>query len=127
MRLWPVWGGACLLIIFFMLVLDVSSVGWARELPTSVISFFKWLTRFGKSDWLIFPLGVFCLVLLLADWRRVSRAIAAAWTEIGIIAGFAFLAIAGSGILVNVLKQLIGRGRPIVFDQDVPIVFVRGA
>jgi len=118
LRLWPVWGGAILIVIFSMLVLDVPSVGWARELPTPVIDFFKWLTRYGKSDWLLFPLGAFCLVLLLADWRRVSRAIAAAWTEIGIIAGFAFLAIAGSGILVNVLKQLIGRGRPIVFDQD---------
>jgi len=117
-RLWPVWAGASLLIFFFMLVLDVPSVGWARELPTPVNGFFQWLTRFGKSDWLLFPLGAFCLVLLLADWHRVSRSIAAAWTEIGLIAGFAFLAIAGSGILVNVFKQLIGRGRPIVFDQD---------
>lgn len=116
--LWPVWTGGSLLIVLSAWLLDAPSVGWARELPPSVIGFFEWLTRFGQSDWLLISLGLTGLVLLLADWRSASRRIAAAWTEIGIIIGFAFLSIVGSGILVNILKQLIGRGRPIVFDQD---------
>lgn len=115
---WPIWGGGILLIAISMFALDAPSVGWARDLPAPVTEFFKWLTRFGKSDWLLYPLGTVCLVLLLGDWYKVDRRVAAAWTEIGIIAGFAFFSIAGSGILTNFFKQLIGRGRPIVFDED---------
>lgn len=124
MRLWPLWLGGCLLVILCALVLDAPSVDWARGLPAPFSEFFQWLTRYGKSDWLLLPLGIFCLVLLIADWRNVNRRIAAAWSEIGIIVGFAFLSIAGSGILVNVFKQLIGRGRPRVFDQDGAFSFV---
>ena len=41
------------------------------------------VTRFGKSDWLLIPSGVFCVALLFADWSRAGRRVAAAWIEVG--------------------------------------------
>lgn len=117
-RLWPVWMVGTLLVGLCAVGLDVLSVGWVRGLPAPVIGFFQWVTVFGKSDWLLYPSGALCLVLLLCDWRVINRRVAAAWTEIGLIVGFAFLSIAGSGIVMNIIKQLVGRGRPLVFDRD---------
>lgn len=118
MGLWPIWAGGVLLSIVAALTIDEWAIGWARGLPAPIIALFQWLTGFGTSGWLLYPLAGLCLVLLLVDWQSISRRIAVAWTEIGIIAGFAFLSIAGSGILANVFKQLIGRGRPAVFDRE---------
>lgn len=118
MRLWPVWAGGVLLAVLAAMTIDEKAVVWARGLPAPVIGYFQWLTEFGTSGWLLYPLVALCLVLLVADWQSVGRRIAAAWTEVGIIAGFAFLSIAGSGILTNVFKQSIGRGRPVVFDGE---------
>lgn len=117
-RLWPLWAGGSLLVALCVVGLDAASVVWVRDLPVFVVDFFQWLTHYGKSDWLLFPSGTLCLVLLFSDWRTVSRRIAAAWTEIGLLVGFAFLSIAGSGIVTNVIKQIVGRGRPVVFDRD---------
>ena len=119
-RPWPRWTAALALIVVCVIGLDSASVGWVRNLPAPVTTFFQSLTDFGKSGWLLVPSGAFCLVLLLSDWRAVNRRIAVAWTEVGVIAGFAFLSIAGAGIVTQIIKQLIGRGRPVEFDSDGP-------
>lgn len=117
-RLWPLWACAVVLTALCAVGLDAASIGWVRDLPRPVRSFSQWLTNFGKSGWLLFPTGLFCLVVLFSDWRAVSRRAAAAWTEIGLIVGFTFLSIAGAGVATNIFKQLVGRGRPVVFDRD---------
>jgi len=117
-RLWPLWASAVVLTTLCAVVIYSASIGRVRDLPQPVTNFFQWLTDFGKSGWLLFPTGLFCLVLLFSDWRAVSRRVAAAWTEIGLIVSFAFLSIAGAGVATNIFKQLVGRGRPVVFDRD---------
>jgi len=120
----PVWRGGVIFVFLSAVLLDRPSVPWARALPGPVENFFRWLTDYGKSGWLLYSLGALCLVLLFVDWRGVSRRVAAAWTEVGIIAGFAFLSIAGAGILGNIVKQLTGRARPIAFDTEGPFSFL---
>ena len=102
----------------FAVWLDGPSVAWGRTLPDPVAAIFEWMTRYGKSDWLLYPSGILCIVLLSANWHCTSRRVAAAWSEIGILAGFGFASIAGAGILTNIIKQLVGRGRPIHFDLN---------
>ena len=116
--LWPIWVGGIILAVSCAIALDTSSVEWARGVPSWVTVFFRWLTDFGKSGWLLIPGGVLCLVLLFSDWTVIPRRIAAAWTEIGLLCGFAFVSIAGSGIITNIIKQVVGRGRPVVFDSS---------
>lgn len=112
-----------LLVISVALVLlvgfafDALSVQRARELPRIIRFVAEWLSYFGKSQWELIPAGVVVLVLICGRWKIVPPRIRAAWAEIGALAAYIFAAIAGSGIVTNILKQFIGRGRPITFDE----------
>jgi undecaprenyl-diphosphatase len=117
-RSWPFWLGGAILMLVAAFLLDVPSVAWARQLPGPIRSFFQFVTDFGRSGWLLYPTGLFAILLLFADWRGLDRRIAAAWTELGILAGFVFISIAGSGIIANIIKQFIGRGRPRLFAGE---------
>lgn len=112
-----------LLIVVAMISLDAGSVGWARSLGRDWRVFFGDLTRYGKSDWLLIPTGVFGLILLFGAWQRVERHIAAAWTEVGAMLFFFFVSVAGSGLTNNLVKWLVGRSRPWRFDTDGPFTF----
>ncbi len=114
-------GGAVIaaaLIVLFLLTIDQNSVAWSKGLSRFERVFFGVATRFGRSDWLLIPTGVFCIALLFADWSRTSRRVAAAWVEVGELVGFFFFSIAFAGIIINVIKWVIGRSRPILFSED---------
>lgn len=114
-------GGAVLavgLIVLFAFTIDLHSVAWWEGLSKSERRVFGVVTRFGKSDWLLIPTGVFCLALLLADWSRTGRRVAAAWVEVGHLTAFFFFSIAFSGIITNLAKWTIGRSRPVLFADD---------
>lgn len=117
-NLWPIWVGGLLLTVFCAVACDTRSVVWVRSLPEPVAGFFQWITDLGKSGWMLYPAGLLGLLLLLADWRVVNRRVAAAWAEFGLIVGYVFWAIAGSGLVMHAIKQTVGRGRPVVFDSD---------
>lgn len=105
------------------IVLDVSSVEWGRHLGGTAIAFFRTITRWGQSDWMLISTAVSILVLLYANWTRVDRRSAAAWVEIGMILFFAFLAVSLSGLLCDLIKWLVGRSRPLLFAQDGAFAF----
>jgi undecaprenyl-diphosphatase len=111
-------GLSLIVVVAASLILDAASVPWASGLPSPIRHFFRFLTRYGKSDWILYPSGILCVVLVLADWRVVPRRIAAAWFEVGAISAFLFVSVAGAGIATNILKQIIGRGRPRVFETE---------
>ncbi len=105
------------------ITLDPVSLAWARSLPAWIQGTAQVLTDIGRSNWILIPTGVLAVALLLADWTVVERRIAAAWAEIGALSMYLFLAVAGSGVLVNLLKQIVGRGRPVVFAEFGPFSF----
>ncbi|MBN9024931.1 phosphatase PAP2 family protein [Kaistia sp. MMO-174] len=105
------------LILIVGLAFDGLSVQRARALPRAVYVVGDWLSYFGKSQWELVPAGVVVLVLISGRWKIVPPLVRAAWAEIGALAAYIFLAIAGSGIIVNIVKQFIGRGRPPTFDE----------
>ena len=109
---------AAALIVLFMLTLDNHSVAWWQGLSKSERRAFDAVTRFGKSDWLLIPTGVFCIALLFADWSRTGRRVAAAWIEVGNLTAFFFFSIAFAGIITNLIKWTVGRSRPILFAED---------
>jgi membrane-associated phospholipid phosphatase len=117
-RSWPYWLGGAVLALLAAFLLDGPSVAWARELPRPVRQVFNVVTDFGKSGWLLVPTGLFAIFLLFGNWRQVDRRIAAAWTEFGILIGFIFISVATSGIITNIIKQFIGRGRPRLFAGE---------
>ena len=92
-------------------------------MPKSTRKAFLVVTRYGRSDWILIGSAAVFLVLMLGDWRRVRKAVAAAWVEVGTIAAFLFFAVAASGITVNIAKQLIGRARPRLLPNSGPFTF----
>ena len=112
------------LVVATALRLDAASQYWVATLHAGPVAFFRFATRFGKSDWLLIPSGLAVILLLFGAWRRIDRRVAAAWAEIGaLFAGF-FVAVAGSGIAVDIIKSIIGRERPVLFGTDGPFAFV---
>ncbi|BCP53398.1 hypothetical protein K32_20150 [Kaistia sp. 32K] len=105
------------LVLFVGLAFDALSVERARALPRFVFFLGDWLSYFGQSQWELVPSGVVVLVLISGRWKIVPARIRTAWAEIGALSFYIFAAVAGSGILVNIVKQFIGRGRPMTFDE----------
>ncbi len=108
---------AAAFVLVMGLAFDHVSVIRARALPGVVVAFFRFISEAGKSQWELYPAGVLVLVLLFGRWMIVPRFVRVFWTEVGALSAFVFASIAGVGILVNIVKQPIGRGRPPTFDE----------
>lgn len=93
-----------------------------RTADLGLVTVFRSFTDLAKSDWMLIGSGALGLMMIpiAASTRSRVRAIAAAWAG---VAAFVFLAVAGSGIAVNILKPLFGRGRPRLIDVEGTFVF----
>ncbi|MDQ0468328.1 phosphatase PAP2 family protein [Labrys wisconsinensis] len=104
-------GVAVLATAAAMLLLDpigLDAVGtWSR----STMRVFRTITSFGDSAWYLVPSGL--ALIALGFVPPASRRVEAALGEIWLRFAFFFLAVAGTGIAVNVGKRLIGRVRPL--------------
>lgn len=100
-----------------IIVLDPYLPVWQAGLPKVLVGFFEVVTRFGKSDWILVSTGLFFIAALLADAsrlkarQRMRRAIRAS------AAGYVFLSVAISGLVVNAFKYGVGRARPRLFED----------
>ncbi|MGY6708528.1 MAG: phosphatase PAP2 family protein [Rhizobiaceae bacterium] len=75
------------------------------------------ITDVGKSEWYLVPSAIILLVLGALDWRARPPRVRAQLAFLFSQAGYAFAAVAVSGILVNIVKLFFGRGRPVLFEQ----------
>jgi undecaprenyl-diphosphatase len=110
-------------IALLVLVLDPLMPPWQARLSPAVIDFFKAVTDIGKSHWILISTGVFVIVMVVLDAEslqrrhRVRRAVRTA------AALYVFAAVAITGIVVNLVKNVIGRARPRFFDDYGPFSF----
>ncbi|MCM2294378.1 phosphatase PAP2 family protein [Allorhizobium sp. BGMRC 0089] len=93
-------------------------VGKAGPVANPVIQHFAQIcTRFGKADWCLILSFLFGMSGLAVAYRAETvmargRALFMAWFGL-----YLFASIALSGLAANLLKRLIGRGRPYVFAE----------
>jgi undecaprenyl-diphosphatase len=116
---WPV--GLALLAVAVGLAgyfLDARTFAWREGMPDLVVRIAWFLGEIGQAGWVLVPAGALTLLVLLADWARVDRWQRAAWGEIGFLSAYLFWSVAGAGILTNILKQVIGRMRPLYVDAE---------
>jgi membrane-associated phospholipid phosphatase len=99
-------------VVLTALFFDARVIAWTETLSPAVHGFFAWSTRFGQSDWLLIPAGIIVIVVMLGDWRGVSRINAAAWWEIGSFAAVFFVVVAVPGLVTDIVKPIVGRFRP---------------
>jgi len=75
------------------------------------------ITDIGKSEWYLVPSLIVVLGMALLNWRQREPRVRAQLAMIFAQAGFAFAAVAVTGIVVNIIKLFIGRGRPLLFES----------
>ena len=113
--------GVVLACMFFV---DVAATLNARRLPQLFVDVVNQFTDFGKSVWTLWPAGVVLAACLIAGATNAltsmqHRVLAA----IAVRAQFVFIAIAIPGLFVAVVKRIVGRGRPLSGDQNLPSAF----
>ena len=100
-------------VLVFIVFVDGPVTRAVLHLPRWAIWPFDQITDYGKSGWLLWPLGLMFLALaaLPAPLNRVSQAVLAAMM---VRIGFLFTAIALPGLFDAIFKRMIGRARPTV-------------
>lgn len=101
--------------------------GAMKTTQPAVIDFFKSVTILGRSQWYLWPLGLFLLGLgiMLRQRPTMRPRFLRYWQS----AGFLFANLALSGLAVDALKIIIGRPRPVlllesgIFNNFVPFSF----
>lgn len=101
--------------------IDGAAIRAARRLPEWVVIVFNELTDFGKSGWFLWPLAIALLALAAMGAAlalpRMTRLVMA---TVAIRLEFLFAATVLPGIFTNIVKRLVGRGRPFVGgDADI--------
>jgi undecaprenyl-diphosphatase len=82
------------------------------NLPSWVIGIFDEISDFGRSGWILIPLGAFILALAAAISPVLDRASRAVLAAVVVRCGFVFVAVGVPGLAATILKRLIGRVRP---------------
>ncbi|HEY0223077.1 MAG TPA: phosphatase PAP2 family protein [Pseudolabrys sp.] len=106
-----------------LVLLDAAAITAARQLPRWLISFFDWITDFGKSGWFLWPLGILFLGLAALPSQGLTRISQGVLAAVMVRVGFLFTAIAVPGLFVDAVKQIIGRARPFVGGTADPYLF----
>jgi membrane-associated phospholipid phosphatase len=115
---------ALAIIAVTMVLLDAPTIIAVGGLPGWVIELFNELTDYGTSDWFLVPIGLTLLTIAaLASpaLSHLSQLVLAAFT---VRLGFVFAAIALPGLLVTIVKRLIGRARPFIGGDADPFLYL---
>jgi membrane-associated phospholipid phosphatase len=110
-------------IVASMVALDAWAATSARSLPEGVIALFDEITDFGKSVWLLVPVGVALVAIALAASPTLPRMSQGVLAAIAVRLGFLFVAVGLPGLVFTIAKRLIGRARPFVGGSADPFSY----
>jgi membrane-associated phospholipid phosphatase len=114
-RSWPWFLIAIVIVLAVLASIDVAASRGAIGWPDSWRAPFFFITDYGLSDWVLVPsLGLMILLRLAmfpmhGIWKKATG-------EMAMISAFVFLGVGVPGLITNLLKRLVGRGRPDEFD-----------
>jgi membrane-associated phospholipid phosphatase len=106
-------------LILIMLFVDVPAIRWARQAPAWLVGLFDFATDLGLSGWFLIPLAIALLVIAVIDAPPLTRMSQLVLASVAARLGFLFLAIGVPGLVVTILKRIIGRARPGPAGEDV--------
>ena len=116
-KTWPYFLVGIVVILALLALIDIGASRGAIGWPDQWRAPFFFITDYGLSDWILIPSLVLMVLLRLAMfplqgvWRQASG-------ELALIAAFIFVGVGGPGLMTNLLKRLIGRGRPQEFGAS---------
>ncbi|VAW20276.1 hypothetical protein MNBD_ALPHA12-131 [hydrothermal vent metagenome] len=114
---WPRFTALVLLILIGLASLDAPLTRASAILPQWVNPLFQEVTRFGQADWILIPSLAVALIGWLAAKMMRSLAVKTNAKTIASVAIFIFIGVAGPGLAINLVKRMVGRARPVHFDQ----------
>ncbi|MFZ1813208.1 MAG: phosphatase PAP2 family protein [Rhizobiaceae bacterium] len=100
------------IIVFLVLFVDPIVLERMRQNGFSGSAFFEMITRLGEAAWILYPTGLVLVGATLFTANRFRGKRRFMWHRLVLNAYFLFTAVAFSGLLANLLKNLIGRARP---------------
>lgn len=106
-----------------LVLLDPLLGAWQQSLPKRVVQFFGYVTRLGKSDWILLGTGLFVILMLLLEATQLRPRHRARRSVRSLAALYVFASVAISGIIANVGKYTIGRARPKFFPETGSVSF----
>ncbi|MEX3011873.1 phosphatase PAP2 family protein [Hoeflea sp. TYP-13] len=98
-------------------VLDNPVGAYRGKWPPEILWWASELTDIAKSGWILVPTGLLVLIGFGLDWSRFrarTQLTLAKWVS---ASGYIFLSVGLSGLIVAILKRLIGRARPVHFEE----------
>jgi undecaprenyl-diphosphatase len=109
-------------VLLIMASIDAPIARGAAQLPHWIRWLFDEITDFGKSGWVLWPVGILFLALaaLPSASTHMSQTVMAALI---VRVGFVFLAVGLPGLFVTTTKRVIGRARPMVNGGPHPFDF----
>jgi len=103
---------AVIAIAATMIFVDAAAIQWQRRLQPSIVQVFEEITDYGRSGWLLIPIGVLMLVIAAISSPTLGRMANLVLASLSVRLGYLFLAIALPSLVVTIGKRLIGRVRP---------------
>jgi membrane-associated phospholipid phosphatase len=104
--------GMLVAVIATMAWIDARAMAWQDRIPPGMVWLFEEITDFGRSGWVLVPSAVLMLLIAAVNSPALGRVTNLVLTAVIVRLGFIFLAVGLPGLLVTVIKRLIGRVRP---------------
>ncbi|MHA6298992.1 phosphatase PAP2 family protein [Devosia sp. CAU 1758] len=112
---WPLFLVSIVVILALLTLIDEAASRGAIAWPDAWRAPFFFITDYGLSDWVLIPSLVLMILLRLAMfpmrgvWRRATG-------ELAMLSAFVFVGVGVPGLMTNLLKRLVGRGRPTEYE-----------
>lgn len=106
-----------LVLLAVALVLDRQGSVFAQSWPAPIRDVLAQLTPYGESGWILIPAGVLYVltaaVALLVRWKLMRTML---W-QFAALYAFIFVGVGLPSLVSTIVKRLIGRARPVHFDE----------
>jgi undecaprenyl-diphosphatase len=96
---------------------------YMKRTDSFIFAFLRSVTDAAKSHYYLIPAALIMTTISACDWRcralQQQKLLIRSYER----AAFIFASILGPGIIVNIIKQFIGRGRPHTMDEFGPYIY----
>ncbi|APC96560.1 phosphatase PAP2 family protein [Francisella frigiditurris] len=106
-----------IVIILTFFYIDTPVEKMVIGLPSEVTYFFKKITDFGKAAWIIIVCAIIILTRLFISPSKLSEKALNQLNKLTSYASFIVVSVSISGIVGQIIKSIIGRARPPLFEQ----------
>ena len=110
-------GTAIVVIVLAMMFADAVTISHQRNLPHWIYRVFDDVTDFGRSHWVLLPTGGLVLLIAAVALPPLARMQQLVLVSVATRLGFIFASVAVPGLVVTILKRLIGRTRPYNWEK----------